>query len=145
MRKKIFLLATLVALFVNTANAQFKKGNSVATAGLVSNLTASLPVLEGSYERFLTDQVSVGGVVGTHLNTFALYGGAKGSFHFLKTDKYDVYIGGKFGYLLGKSISSLLYTGHIGGYYFFKENMAINTELGYNYAPELKLGITFKL
>ena len=93
------------------------------------------------------------GVNGDGVSYF--YIGARGSYHFnellsLSTDKADLYAGIGLGYL---GVSGTYYYGgvggiffpiHLGGRYFFSENVGAFAELGSSIAP-LKLGVTFKL
>lgn len=82
------------------------------------------------------------------------YVGARGSYHFnellsLANDKVDLYAGLGLGYL---GVSGTYYAGsvggifvpvHLGGRYFFSENIGGFAEIGSSVAP-LKLGVTFK-
>ncbi|WP_420149604.1 hypothetical protein [Spirosoma sp.] len=116
--------------------------NASADFGVYKNITVGAVAGYKSY-----------GSVGTYkYNSFDI--GARGSYHFnellnLGTDKADLYAG------LGISYFSFSYGGfldnygtvyvpiHLGGRYFFSENVGAFAELGSSLAT-LKLGVTFK-
>jgi hypothetical protein len=116
--------------------------NAAADFGVAKNITVGAVAGYRSY----------GSVGAYNYNSFDI--GARGSYHFneilnLGTDKADLYAG------LGLSYFSFSYGGylnnygavyvpiHIGGRYFFSENLGGFAELGSSLAT-LKLGITFK-
>lgn len=119
--------------------------------GIMKNLTVGGFV---DYRRLSYSGIT--GISGDGISYFYL--GARGSYHFnellnLSTDKADLYVGLGLGYL---GVSGSYYTGysggvggiilplHLGGRYFFSENVGGFAELGSGVAP-LKLGVTFKL
>ncbi|WP_338874081.1 hypothetical protein WBJ53_00440 [Spirosoma sp. SC4-14] len=116
--------------------------NAAADFGVTKNITVGAVAGYRSY----------GSVASYSYHSFDI--GARGSYHFnellnLGTDKADLYAG------LGLSYFSFSYGGyldnygtvyvpiHIGGRYFFSENIGGFAELGSSLAT-LKLGVTFK-
>lgn len=116
--------------------------NASADFGVTKNITVGAVAGYKSY----------GSIASYNYNSFDI--GARGSYHFnellsLGTDKADLYAG------LGLSYYSFSYGGyldnygtvyvpiHIGGRYFFSENVGGFAELGSSLAT-LKLGVTFK-
>ena len=116
--------------------------NAAADFGVTKNITAGAAVGYRSY----------GSVASYSYHSFDI--GARGSYHFnellnLANDKVDLYAG------LGISYFSFSYGGafdsygtvyvpiHLGGRYFFSDNIGAFAELGSSLAT-LKLGVTFK-
>ena len=98
------------------------------------------------------------GYVGVPGGTNYIYLGARGSYHFnellkLPMNNLDLYAGLGIGYLVatldrtyygGYSAGGVIVPVHIGGRYFFSDNVGGFAELATDVAP-LKLGVTFKL
>lgn len=101
-----------------------------------------------SYPRWGEFNIPLGLVVNFHFWQLMADKGTN-----LAADKVDVYVGANLGSGLGVWYGSGSYTGanallwgglQIGARYFFKENIAVNGELGYG-KTFANLGITFKL
>lgn len=185
--KKIISLTTLLLLLAFCVNAQqLSKGNSMINLGLGieseyvtgSETKITFPQSEGSYEIMINDNISIGAFIGyfateyddygilvnnadddlTYLDLNYLFGGVLGNYHFVNTDKFNAYAGGKLGYSklsasfdviyqnagFGINDSEMIYDAHIGGRYFLSDGIALNAELGFGISL-LKVGITFKL
>jgi hypothetical protein len=115
----------------------------------------------GSFELGIMPNITVGGVASfrSYSNFGSYYSiGPRGSYHFneilsLSTDKADLYAGigliySGFSYSDSRISSLYSYGGigfpiHIGGRYFFSENLGGFAEVGYGLAP-LSVGVTFK-
>jgi hypothetical protein len=117
--------------------------------------------LAGSFEAGVAKNITVGGIAS--FRSFSGIGsyysiGARGSYHVnellnLSDEKLDLY-GGlglvysgfsyKDTYLSGYSYGGVDLTLHLGGRYFFSNNLGGFAEVGYGIAP-LQVGVTFKL
>ncbi|MFY8127186.1 MAG: OmpW family outer membrane protein [Chitinophagaceae bacterium] len=179
--KRIFIAIAVIAL-TTTANAQkaYEKGtNSIkAWVGFSPTLTAggsgfgfstnnSTP-LALSYELGVSDRLSVGAYVGTASSSFVdqdgdgfkntyLVFGARGSYHFATSDKFDPYVGLMIAYnnvkvsTLGSgagmfgtaAVSGILPGGYLGANYYFTDNIGLNAEVGYGVSL-VSLGVSFK-
>ena len=169
--KKIILLVIVVAA-ISTAHAQsFKKGDKLLNIGIGLNsyYSSGIP-LNASFEVGVTDDISAGGSLDylstSYLNDFkftAIYIGARGSYHFNKvfnidSDKVDLYGGLGLGYrsfswsdsninssILGGSYGSGIYFGlHIGGKYYFTDNIGAFAEFGAIGSTNARIGVAFK-
>ncbi len=128
--KKIFILTAITVLIsLCNANAQLKKDDSVINVGLGigsylttgSGFKTTLPAIEGGYERFLSENFSIGGFLGLYSSEMNIkqhlpgggyarmnakysyfFIGASGNYHFVNTAKFNAYIGGKLGYVNAK-------------------------------------------
>ncbi|NND08873.1 MAG: hypothetical protein HKN87_21075 [Saprospiraceae bacterium] len=160
----IFLVLGLTSFFCLDMHAQiFQKGDIVAHAGIGLGSTYSfgglgLP-LGGGVEFGVTDNIGVGGDVGfvsaSGLTIF--YIGPKGYYHFndllnLDSEELDVYGGISILYrnfsvgdgIFGVTASGIYPGFHVGGRYFFSENLGAYAELGNSYGW-LKVGVCLKL
>ncbi len=178
--KKIVLI-TFLLLSSLTQAQNFSEGDSAINFGLGiggyyatgTGYSTTIPPLEIQYEKFIKDNISVGGFLGyqsasykytywdetykwTYSYTFI---GGFGNYHFYDQDKLEAYAGVRLGYLIfnetaSSSVSGLDYSAsdgsglvfgaHAGGRYFFNEKFAVNAEVGYGISL-LKVGITYKL
>ena len=178
MKKVLFSLAILAFAF--SANAQ-KESTSLSFDNSTSYLHAgigfgggyysgsiTLPPVSVSYEKAVTDKISVGGIIGysgskySYLSsydykyTYLLFG-ARGNYHFATSDKLDPYAGLTLGYnVVSVSTpsgsqdfnytakgSALLFGAQIGANYYFSSNLGAFAELGYGIGV-LTIGVTAK-
>jgi len=185
MKKQLLFVALFIMLGTVAAKAQsgggsfsngdnlFNVGFGIGTPFFGSGYSASLPINPSvSYEKGVTDVISVGGQLsyasskyGYYYNAYnyteklsAFYIGARGSYHFneaLQLDsKFDVYGGASLGYVVvsvsdnqgySASAGSGLGLGlFAGGKYYFQENTAVYAELGYQSLAFLNIGVAFK-
>lgn len=164
-----------------TSVSAYSKGDYLLNIGVGigspffgSGYSTSLPVNPGiSYEKGITDEISVGGQVAYASSKYnvnlpganysfkqnAFYIGARGSYHFnelLKLDpKFDVYGGASLGYVVASVSDSQGFNGttgsgigfglFAGGKYYFSNNTGLFAELGYQSLAVLNVGVTFKL
>ncbi|GAB4026321.1 hypothetical protein [Spirosoma koreense] len=162
----ILLVLGLLASTKSFAQLAVDKGSTFINAGIgvggYGYYTGGGGIgLNASADFGVAPNITVGGVVGYRsYGTISSYGyhsfdiGARGSYHFnellkLANDKVDLYAG------LGISYFSFSYGGafdnygtvyvpiHLGGRYFFSDNVGAFAELGSSLAT-LKLGVTFK-
>ena len=171
--KKLLLCAAFAVFAGQQSYAQIEKGNSLVSANVgvgstfaASGATASLP-FGVSYEYAFNDKMTAG--------AFAMYAGAKWdnawagkdwkwnylfvgalyNYHFVNDEKWDVYAGGRLGFInvsfddggtgiTSPSTSGVGYAIQGGARYFFSKNFAANAELGYGFSY-LRLGLTYKL
>ncbi len=179
--KKLFVLLMVLSTSVFYAQ-NFSEGSSAVNVGIGfasyvgtgTGYSTTIPPIEGQYEYFVTDQISVGGFFGytaaeyravdwtgndKYKYSYMIFG-ALGNYHFYDNDKFDAYGGLKLGYnnvsskytgvdqsgvyLSETSSSGMLFGAQIGGRYFFTENIAGHLELGYGISA-VKVGVTFKL
>ncbi|GAB3899640.1 hypothetical protein [Spirosoma agri] len=172
MKKIHFSVLFVIALLVGTqsfAQMAIDKGTKFVNLGIgvggYGYFNGSGLGLNAGLDVGVTKNITVGGVLGyrsygSGVNSFDA--GVRGSYHFnellqLATDKADLYAG------IGVSFYRLSYGDyyanipgfsnsyttayvpiHIGGRYFFSENVGGFAELGSSLAT-LKLGVTFKL
>lgn len=171
--KKLLLAAVFTALGTGLSYAQIEKGNSLISANVgigstfaTSGATASLPI-GLSYEYAINDKMTAG--------AFGMYAGAKWdnawggkdwkwnyifvgamyNYHFVNDEKWDVYAGGRLGFInvslddggtgiTSPSTSGVGYAIQGGARYFFTKSLAANAELGYGFSY-LRIGLTYKL
>src|SRR5580658_2217452 len=117
MKKKLSLVVATILLLSTTTFAQkaYEEGSNVVNLGLGLGATywgSGFPIsIGGSFEHGVTDNISVGGTLGystTKINDvdgyYVRYSGiligARGSYHFLTTDKMDPYAGADLGYVI---------------------------------------------
>ncbi len=174
--KKLLTLAfafLATATFTSVFAQSYQKGDNLLSAGLgLGAYTAGGIPIGISYERGITDEISVGGSVdyarygyrsgGYKWNYTFIYVGARGSYHFgnllnLGNDKIDPYAGISLGFRSASYHDNTGYNGdyyspygsgvflgiHIGGRYMFSEKFGAYGEVGYGVAA-LKLGVTAK-
>lgn len=163
------LIASAVFLAGPSAYAQFEKGDKLLNAGI--NLGGTYGGggfgLGASFEGGIHDFISVGGQVdwvnwsygwiGSNIKYNFITIAARGSYHFgkhfLTMDNLDLYAGPAIGYRISSYSNVFGYSStygngvffgaFAGARYYFKENMGVFAEVGYNASP-LKAGITFK-
>lgn len=170
MKKIHFSLLLVLGLLAGTQSyAQFAvdKGTKLLNLGIgVGNyggigFGGGGVAFGGSFELGVIPNLSVGPIAS--FRSFSGFGsyysiGARGSYHFnellnLATDKADLYAGlglvySGFSYKDNIVSSAYNYGGvdlglHLGGRYFFAENIGAFAEVGVGFAP-LQLGVTFK-
>lgn len=173
------LLSVIIAVAALSVNAQskvsFDKATSYVHAGIgfgggFYSGSVTLPPLSVSYEKAVTDKISVGGILGYSSSQYTYkFGGsayrwkysyiligARGNYHFATSEKLDPYVGLTLGYnivsvkspgqIQGYSAkgSALLFGGQIGANYYFSTNTGAFAELGYGIGV-LTIGLTFRL
>lgn len=169
----MFVVAVLFSAASQKAFAQFEKGDKLLNAGINLGGTygGGGVGVGASFEGGVHDFISVGaqadfvtwnyGYIGYkwRYNFFTV--AARGSYHygkhFLKIDNLDLYAGPALGYRISSfsdpdGWSGLYNDGYgsgvffgvfAGARYYFKPNMGVFAEVGYNASP-LKAGIAFK-
>ncbi|MBO9675892.1 MAG: outer membrane beta-barrel protein [Sphingobacteriaceae bacterium] len=178
--KKQLLFIALFIFSVSIVNAQskssFSKGDNLFNIGVGigspffgSGYSSSLPVNPSiSYERGVTDAISVGGQVSYASSKYdgynytfkesAVYIGARGSYHFNEllniNPKFDLYGGASLGYVtvsisdnqnnISGTASGLGFGLYAGGKYYIGSSTAIYSELGYQSLSLLNIGVAFK-
>lgn len=174
--KKIFALtfALFAATLVAPAFAQsYQKSDNMLNAGigLAAYTAGGLPI-GVSFEKGITDQISVGGFVdfarygynagGYKWNYTFIYAGARASYHLgellnVGNAKFDPYAGASLGFRSASYHDNSGYTAdyvspynsglflgiHVGGRYLFSEKFGAFGEVGYGVSA-LKLGLTAK-
>lgn len=153
--------------------AQFEQGDNLFNAGinLGGTFGGGGVGLGASYEVGIHDFISVGaqldwvswnyGLLGYKWRYNFLTVAARGSYHFgkhfLTVDNLDLYAGPSLGYRISSYKdpsgwsgpfdntygSGVFFGVFAGARYYFKENMGVFAEVGYNASP-LKAGITLK-
>jgi len=179
--KRILLISVLTILVLSISFSQmaYKKGDQVINLGLgIGGLagaygTGSIAIT-GGYEYGVTENISLGGVVGYSSSSETFYGdygwkytyiiiGARGAYHadLFHNPNIDTYGGILLGYNIvsSKATGSLPYFGYyssgasasfleygvfVGGRYYFNPKWAIQAELGYGLGI-LNVGIAYKL
>lgn len=165
---KKLLLLLVVALFTsNVAFSQvFEKGDIGAHVGIgflspysYSGSKMGVPPVHASFEYGITDKIGVGALVGYTSSKWDLgYGtydfsyiiaGARGSYHFYRTEKLDTYAGLMLGYniasakykestpsgsvvLADPKVGGFALGAYIGANYMFTEKIGAFAELGYS-------------
>ena len=171
--KKLLTVFFFMILFVSLSNAQvYKKGNNNLNIGIGPGLHGiygdmDIPAISAGFQAGVHEKISVGGLVGYSSSSDAFSGdewtftyifiGARGEYHFidLDVDDFDLYGGVTLGYNIvswdGPSVafydpgdSYLLYGFHLGGRYFFSQNIGAFLELGYG-VGYIVVGVTFRL
>ena len=188
---KIVLAAILLAsvtMFSNQAKAEvFGEGTNILHLGVgfgspyyYSGSTSSIPPVHASFEHGITENIGIGGLVGYtsatwdagSLGSLSNYSykwkftyvivGLRGIYHFINTDKGDLYGGVMLGYnvasasfsstdpnvnnslYVAPSVGGLAFSGFVGGRYMFSEKIGGFAELGYNIAW-ISVGLTIKM
>ena len=183
MKKQLLLIALFVAIssaaIAQGGGSSFNNGDNLVNVGIGigspffgSGYSSSLPVNPSfSYEKGITDAISVGGQISYASSKFddrpysnysfkenAFYIGARGSYHlnqYLDLDsRFDIYGGASLGYVIVNVSDNTGYTGSAasdigfglfaGGKYYFQENTAVYAELGYQSLAFLNIGVAFK-
>lgn len=176
--KKIALVIALATAGTFGANAQcYDAGNKLLNVGVglgstlsASGINSTLPPIGLSFEYGFTEKVSGGAYVGyssasadvgfgstAKWNYTYTIVGARGSYHFLTSDKLDPYAGAMLGYNIASvtydgpgtapttlaSASAVIIGAHLGARYYFTDNIGAFAELGYGIAY-LQLGVAAK-
>lgn len=129
--------------------------------GSIQGTKIKTPALYGSYEYFVSERLSLGGLLGYSTLSFSTldYGddgaeeteektsniniGGLVNYYFGTSDTLNLYMGGGFGYGSGL-IGGFLYEMHAGARYALSDSLALNSELGFG-ASLLKLGVSFNI
>lgn len=175
MKKVLLSLAILIIAF--SANAQkesglsFDKSTSYLHAGIgfgggFYSGTITLPPVSVSYEKAVTENISVGAIVGYSSSRYNYLGtdefkytyiliGARGNYHFATSEKFDPYAGLTLGYnIVSVSVpsgsqnytakgSALLAGGQLGANYYFSPKLGAFAEIGYGIGI-FTIGLTAK-
>lgn len=167
-------LVGALSFLSNSALAQYKKGDNLLNLGLGLNsyYSAGVPV-SAIYEAGVSKDISFGGGIDYLSHTYgylnsnyrytSVYIGLRGSYHFnellnLRSNDVDIYGGLSLGYRsfswsegnfngtgLNSNYSSGLYLGvHVGGRYYFSNNVAGFLELGALGSTNARIGVAFK-
>jgi hypothetical protein len=174
---KSIIITLLALLTLTTVNAQksstskkensgvvFEKGTKVAQIGIGLGGKLGLPI-GASFEMGITGKIGVGAYAGFASKTYDLGTnkytvsniiiGARGNYHFYKTDKIDAYGGALLGYNVAKakwkntsnlatpSYGGVTWSGLIGARYYVQPTLAVFGELGYGIAY-LTIGVSKK-
>jgi hypothetical protein len=179
--KRILLISVLLVLALSISFSQiaYKKGDQVVNLGIGLGGFAGVYgsgglAITGGYENAMTENVSIGGVLGYSSSTQDIYGdygwkytyiliGARGAYHYdvLHNPNVDTYGGLLLGYNIvsssatgtspyygytGSSASaSYLEFGLFAGIrYYFNPQLAVQAELGYGLGI-LNIGVAYKL
>lgn len=182
MKKILSTMVAVVAMTLST-NAQlfdedakfFHVGIGVGSPYAYSGSDVSIPPVHASAEFAVSEKIGVGGLVGYTASKYdqAYFGdsyswkftylivGARGAYHFLDSDKADVYVGAMLGYNIASakfestdpdleefvtepSVGGVAFGGFVGGRYMFTEKLGGFAELGYNISW-LSVGLAVKL
>jgi hypothetical protein len=165
--KKVFasLVICCALLTAGSSYAQYEKGDKLLNAGIgLGTYGYGGLGFGGSLEFGITDDISAGALVGySGTNYFGsrfsvLTIGGRGSYHFNKLlnlgdEKIDLYAGLGLAYRnitwnysgLGSDSygSGILLLAHLGGRYYFKENIGVFAEVGSGFGT-LQAGLAFK-
>jgi hypothetical protein len=175
--KKVFALVIALFLAASFAPAfaqSYQKSNNLLNAGIgLSAYGAGGLPIGISFEKGITDQISVGGFAdysrygynsgGYKWNYTFIYAGARGSYHLgellnMDNNKFDPYAGASLGFrsasyrdntgynyndYVSPYNSGLFFGIHVGGRYYFSEKLGAFGEVGYGVSA-LKLGLTAK-
>jgi hypothetical protein len=173
--KRILLISTLLVIAVSLSFSQmaYKKGDQVINIGLgIGGFAGTYGTggiaITGGYEYGVTENISLGGVLGYSSSSYD-YGfgdswkftyiliGARGAYHLdlFHNPKIDTYGGILLGYNIvsfsGPNVvyytpgtSYLEFGIFIGGRYYFDPHWAVQAELGYGLGI-LNIGIAYKL
>jgi outer membrane protein W len=182
MKKITTVLVAVLLLTVSYTNGQsFEKGNKLlnVSVGLAPTFgvtsisgfgfsTKWSPPISASFEFGVSDRISVGAVGGFATQKFVdnandgvqydyLLIGARGSYHFATSEKFDPYAGITLGYnnVTAKEVgsgsgggfsvaaSSVLYGAHLGARYYFSDAIGAHAELGYGISV-ISIGLSLK-
>jgi hypothetical protein len=169
----MLLVASVLSVTSEKAFAQFEKGDKLLNAGINLGGTYGGGGIGvgASFEGGVHDFISVGGQADFTTWNYGYFGykwrynfftvAARGSYHygkhFLKMDNLDLYAGPAIGYRVSSFSdpdgfsgsyndgygSGVFFGVFAGARYYFKPNMGVFAEVGYNAAP-VKAGIAFK-
>ncbi|MCF6297654.1 MAG: porin family protein [Flavobacteriaceae bacterium] len=125
--KKTILLFFVITFIANAQSQQLSKENSLLNIsfGLSSyynsgsGFKTKIPPLEASYEKMLSESISIGGFIGMYKSEYFysnsalnydttisfnyLNIGVVSNYHFVNTDTFNVYAGARLGYLSAKT------------------------------------------
>ena len=179
---KLFIASAIVFSTLNAASAQgYEQGDKLLNVGvgfgstfLASGLKSTLPPVGLRFELGVTDKISAGAYMGYAVASHEMAAaggnwewkysyviiGARGSYHFVLTEKLDTYAGAMLGYnkasvtvtkpegyagpeLPSAEAGGMIWGGHVGARYMFSEKIGAFGEVGYGIAV-LNLGVTAK-
>jgi len=175
---KKLILSVAIAAIAFTANAQKSSGVSfdkstsylhfgVGFGGGFYTGSVTLPPISVSYEKAVTDNISVGGIIGYSSSRYTYFTdedykytyilvGARGNYHFATSEKLDPYAGLTLGYNIVSvsapssqasnytaKASAFLFGAQIGANYYFSPNLGAFAELGYGIGI-LTIGLSAK-
>ncbi len=176
MKKALLSFAILVVGFSSNAqensDVSFDQSTSYLHAGIgfgggFYTGTITLPPVSLSYEKAVTENISVGAIVGYSSSKYVYFGtdeykftyiliGARGNYHFATSEKFDPYAGVTLGYNIvsftapstggdyNAKGSALLAGAQLGANYYFSPNLGAFAELGYGIGV-LTIGLSAKL
>ena len=155
----------------SSTDVSFDKSTSYLHAGIgfgggFYSGTITLPPISVSYEKAVTENISVGAIVGYSSSKYVYFTtdeykytyiliGARGNYHFATSEKFDPYAGVTLGYNIvsvtapgsggnyNAKGSALLAGGQLGANYYFSSNLGAFAELGYGIGI-LTIGISAK-
>jgi hypothetical protein len=153
----------LVVLFGLTFTLQAQEKRSIANlqlgiGGTVEGTSVKTPAVYGSYEYFLWDNLSLGGLIGYSTlnikieNAFGddidndssnFVAGGLMNYYFYQDEKLEFYSHIALGYASGLT-ASLFYEFGAGGRYKLSDFLYLNSEIGIGLSL-LKVGVTFNL
>ncbi|HLX92469.1 MAG TPA: outer membrane beta-barrel protein [Puia sp.] len=164
MNKNLLLFVATIFILSSSAFAQnsFHEGTNAVNLGLgVGGTVWGGVSIGGSYEYGVTDNIGVGGNLA--YSSFSDYDyhysavliGARGSYHFLTTDKMDPYAGADLGYIVlshsgfndnyrPHSYSAIAFGIHGGIKYYLSPNVGVFGEIGIASFSILGVGVCFK-
>jgi hypothetical protein len=180
--KKIFLIAALFAasvpVFAQKSSTVFDESAGVARVGIgvgggFYSGSTTIPAISLNYEKGVTSNISVGGIIGYSASTYN-YGyigtayeykytylliGARGNYHLpVSVDKLDPYGGLTLGYNIVSatvpsgsptgytaSASALIFSAQVGVNYYFSDKVGGFAELGTGDIGIFTIGVAFKL
>lgn len=182
MKKILSTMIAVVAMTLST-NAQlfdeevkfFHVGIGVGSPYAYSGSDVSIPPVHASAEFAISEKIGVGGLIGYTASKYDeaylgdsyswkftyLIVGARGAYHFIDSDKADVYGGVMLGYNIASatfesndadleqyvtepSVGGVAFGGFVGARYMFTEQLGGFAELGYNISW-LSVGLAVKL
>jgi hypothetical protein len=187
MKKILSTMIAVVAMTLST-NAQlfdeeakfFHVGIGVGSPYAYSGSDVSIPPVHASAEFAVSEKIGVGGligytaskweqtdIIGTETYSYSwkfsyIIVGARGAYHFIDSDKADVYGGVMLGYNIASasfesssssikesdysspSVGGVAFGGFVGARYMFTEKLGGFAELGYNISW-LSVGLAVKL
>ena len=167
-------LSTNAQLFDEDAKF-FHVGIGVGSPYAYSGSDVSIPPVHASAEFAVSEKIGVGGLIGYTASKYdqSYFGdsyswkftylivGARGAYHFIDSDKADVYAGAMLGYNIASakfestdpdleqfvtepSVGGVAFGGFVGARYMFNEKLGGFAELGYNISW-LSVGLAVKL
>ena len=156
----IFLSIFLVSFSSLKAQDSEQKINIfLGIGGSIQGAKIKTPAFYGSYEYFISDNLSIGALAGystlsvTNINfsqggteednTSNIVFGGLANYYLLRNDDFETYFGLSLGYGSGLT-ASLFYEFHGGARYQINESISINSELGFGLSL-LKVGVSFDL